>query len=407
MLQTPFEITGVVTPPAEEVAFYDAVAAETGRIKRWQMGTTTTGQPVWLVVIIGSGTLPTNPTPADSMLIVAKQHGNEPAPRETAMQTIRDLAYDTTPAMISYLNAHPVYVIPTVNYRTIREGASGVDLNRDHLLISQPETLAVAESIAAIDPVIIVDVHEYMGQTSPNAELAASTYEELTPTIRARGQAMLQYVGSALTSAGITWDVYDTPPNLPTTLTTMTSARHIVPMLIETMGNPPMANRIAYGIAALRAIRSYHEANLTAILADIATSKTQAAAVPRSDPFTVTQANLIYPVPQGYTIPAATYATWAPILDLLGIVSTAAGADRYVATAQAARVMIILLMDPGSLAKGFTTTPDNPPLPPPDSVSYGDATTWGPIRIDGQSCEVTEVAVQTAGELLVIWSATP
>jgi hypothetical protein len=408
VLLTPFEETGAATSAAAEVAFYDALATDTGRISRWNMGLTSTGGTMWLVCV--GVNPPTNPEPAESLLLIAKQHGNETATREVAIQSIRDFAYLSDPDDVDYLTDHPVYIIPTVNYRATANNENNVNLNRDHVILSQPETKMVHDVLNLVDPVMAIDLHENMSRSSPNAELMYSSHDSLTETIQARSQALVTAVGTHLTLAGISWGYYTVSAEDPSTSRNALGYRHIVTMLSETMGTVAIANRVSYGVEIVRAARNYHLANHAAIVADVAASRAEAlaTAADRGNSFTFDQTAVRYPLPEGYIVSAADYVTWQPIMDRLGITSVADGSDRYVTMVQEAYGLAALLMDPLSPYGGFDgTVDDDPPYVPPGGITWGNATTWGPIRLESTEHEVTSVALQVDGELRTIWTPTP
>ncbi len=92
------------------------------------------------------------------ILIIAGQHGDEGAARDAAYAYLE--ASDAR-----RLRAARVAVLADANpdgaAAGTRRNASGVDLNRDHLLLGSPETLAVHALVKRWRPDLIVDVHTY------------------------------------------------------------------------------------------------------------------------------------------------------------------------------------------------------------------------------------------------------
>ncbi len=93
---------------------------------------------------------------------VGQQHGNEPAGGEAMLALAHDLATTDLKAALDKL---VVVIVPRTNpdgaAADKRTGANGFDLNRDHLLLTLPETKALHAKLAELPPDVIVDVHEF------------------------------------------------------------------------------------------------------------------------------------------------------------------------------------------------------------------------------------------------------
>ena len=93
---------------------------------------------------------------------VGQQHGNEPAGGEAMLALAHDLATTDLKAVLDKL---VVVIVPRANpdgaAADKRTGANGFDLNRDHLLLTLPETKALHAKLAELPPDVIVDVHEF------------------------------------------------------------------------------------------------------------------------------------------------------------------------------------------------------------------------------------------------------
>ncbi|WP_053007477.1 M14 family metallocarboxypeptidase [Pragia fontium] len=97
-----------------------------------------------------------------TVLILALQHGNEPAPGEAALAYAKSLAEGKEGDVLSRVN---VLIIPRANpdgaESFSRDLANGINLNRDHLLLSSPESRAIAQVFNQYQPDVVLDGHEY------------------------------------------------------------------------------------------------------------------------------------------------------------------------------------------------------------------------------------------------------
>lgn len=159
------------TTHEEEMDFLTAVDALSSRMQLLEIGRTQQGRPLHLVRL-GH---PQPPSLAEAQqrpveLHLCSQHGNEPAGREACLIQIRELALTTDPRRMSQMQQQLVLFVPSANpdgrAANTRENAAGVDLNRQHLQLDQPEVQAIGRAIRDYRPVINMDHHEY-GPTLP------------------------------------------------------------------------------------------------------------------------------------------------------------------------------------------------------------------------------------------------
>jgi hypothetical protein len=140
---------------AEMVAFLEGVARP-GFITVTEEGRSTLGRKLFLVHLNRGGA-----RARFRVLYYAQQHGDEVAGKDALLTLIRDLA------------EHPgrlpqdvdLYLMPMLNpdgaeaHR--RVNGAGADLNRDHLLLAQPETRALHRVARRIRPHVAADSHEF------------------------------------------------------------------------------------------------------------------------------------------------------------------------------------------------------------------------------------------------------
>lgn len=96
------------------------------------------------------------------VLMFAQQHGNEQSGKEAALLLIRELTRPENHYLLSRLD---IAIIPQVNpdgsELNQRRNASQADLNRNHLILTEPETKALHAFFDQFLFEVTLDVHEY------------------------------------------------------------------------------------------------------------------------------------------------------------------------------------------------------------------------------------------------------
>jgi len=139
----------------EMIAFLDGVA-KPGFITVTEEARSTQGRKVLLVRLNRS-----RAKARFRVLYYAQQHGDEVAGKDALLTLIRDIA--AKPALLP--EDVDLYLMPMLNpdgaeaHR--RFNGAGADLNRDHLLLAQPETRALHRVARRIRPHLAVDSHEF------------------------------------------------------------------------------------------------------------------------------------------------------------------------------------------------------------------------------------------------------
>ncbi len=123
-----------------------------------------------------------------TVLLVGQQHGDEPAGSEALLVLAQELARGRLQGLLERIN---VLVLPRANpdgaAARQRVTASGIDANRDHLLLKTPEAQAQAQLVRDFRPVVAVDAHEYT---------VVGRYLEKFGTVQ-RFDALVQYAMTA------------------------------------------------------------------------------------------------------------------------------------------------------------------------------------------------------------------
>ena len=157
--RTPEETTGRPTPPAEARRFLRSLASLPGwdyRELPISGGPDAPPLPVALWPAPGG-----REDPSLTVLLMAGQHGDEPSGSDALLRLIRDLAGGLRPEWRGRLQ---LIILPMMNPwgldAGVRNNASNLDLNRDHLRLRAPETRALHRLFAEWLPQVTIDLHE-------------------------------------------------------------------------------------------------------------------------------------------------------------------------------------------------------------------------------------------------------
>jgi hypothetical protein len=146
------------TSDEELAAALRAAAARAGANARIvPLGTSQAGVPIEAIVFARP-----DGVRRPRVMLVGQQHGDEPAGSEALIVVMRELAHGRLSALLDKLD---VAVLPRANPDGGAIGnrvtASGLDVNRDHLLLRTPEARAIARLARELNPALVVDAHEY------------------------------------------------------------------------------------------------------------------------------------------------------------------------------------------------------------------------------------------------------
>lgn len=103
-----------------------------------------------------------NDTSKIKVLIFAQQHGNEQSGKEGTLLLARELI---KPELRSLFQKIDLAIIPQMNPDgsevDVRQNANGMDLNRNHIILTEPETIALHKLFDEYLFEATMDVHEY------------------------------------------------------------------------------------------------------------------------------------------------------------------------------------------------------------------------------------------------------
>jgi zinc carboxypeptidase len=168
-LRTQWEETNAAsyTSDANEYAYTRALDEASDRVRVVEIGRTVLGRPINMFVIGHPAPKPTAQAVSGNpaALLNCNVHGNEPSSREGCLIMARELAFSNDARTLDLLRTMNILIVPAINgdgrAANSRGNSTGQDLNRDHSLIRQPETFALAAMVRDYTPEIAYDGHEF------------------------------------------------------------------------------------------------------------------------------------------------------------------------------------------------------------------------------------------------------
>lgn len=161
------------------------------RTELLRLGPSQQGEPILALVITrASGTSPDDldASGRPTVLIVAQQHGDEPAGAEALLVLSQELSGGLLEPLLDRIN---VVLVPRANPDGADMGtletAAGVDMAHDHLKLSTPEARALAVLARDYRPILVLDAREFE---------AAGALREQFGAVQSN-DALLQYATTA------------------------------------------------------------------------------------------------------------------------------------------------------------------------------------------------------------------
>jgi hypothetical protein len=155
------------TSDVNEYAYTAALDAASDRVRVVEIGRTLLGRPINMFIIGYPAPRPTVQAISNhnTALLNCNVHGNEPSSREGCLILARELAFSNDAHTLDLLRNMTVLIVPAINgdgrAANSRGNSTGQDLNRDHSLLRQPETFALAAMVRDYTPEVAFDGHEY------------------------------------------------------------------------------------------------------------------------------------------------------------------------------------------------------------------------------------------------------
>ena len=168
--------------------------------------TTSKGRSVYVVHASRGG------TPSFRVLFYAQQHGDEVSGKDALLYLVRDIARDPglLPADVD------LWALPMMNpdgaEAGTRRNAAGADINRDHMVLEQPETQALHRVVRRVRPHLAVDCHEFTRDSEERRKRGWIAWPDITmdgvnnplfdPAVVAAAQRWVEESGAPEAAAG-------------------------------------------------------------------------------------------------------------------------------------------------------------------------------------------------------------
>ena len=160
---SPIEECGYVklTGHSEMMAYLKKIDSLSDKVKIEVIGKSVEGREIPVAMLSENEVFGSNRGVKPVVLIFAAQHGNEPSGREAVLILIRELAIGSLQDVLKDLD---VLIVPLANpdgaAKDNRRNANDMDLNRNHVVLSEPESLALHTLFLKWMPEVTVDIHE-------------------------------------------------------------------------------------------------------------------------------------------------------------------------------------------------------------------------------------------------------
>ena len=218
---TPLESNGgtELTSYEELSVFVQQLAASSPNVRLETIGESHEGRDLYALFFSRHQPLVEPREGVLTVLISCQQHGNEPSGKEAALEFARALAVDED----GLLDHMDVILVPQVNpdgsEAGTRRNAADADLNRNHVILSEPEVLALHDLFLEWMPEVTLDVHETnVARTNwmatgrlkdPVQQFGGVTNLNVAPAVRAfSAQVMEPEVGRRIREAGVSYHEY-------------------------------------------------------------------------------------------------------------------------------------------------------------------------------------------------------
>lgn len=189
-------------PGPDAVADRLRAAADHPWVTLHEVGASVSGRPILAVEVAD----PNGSAPLEQRavtLVITQQHGDEPAGTPAALDLLDVILARPKGRLASTLDNQVLVLLPMANPDGAdagqRANAHGVDINRDHIDLAEPETQAIHAALNRWDVHVALDHHEYGGLGFGNPVPVRVYDYDLTTLFPRHGNVRLPTVTAAKT----------------------------------------------------------------------------------------------------------------------------------------------------------------------------------------------------------------
>ncbi len=147
--------------------YLQPLVASSTKVSMVPMGTSVSGRVIPALYFSNDPVFASQRANKPLVMISCQQHGDEPSGKEAALIVARKLLNENS----DLLDNLDLILVPQVNpdgsELGTRRNANAMDLNRNHVILSEPESLALHQLFLKWLPEVTLDVHEYNAIKDP------------------------------------------------------------------------------------------------------------------------------------------------------------------------------------------------------------------------------------------------
>jgi hypothetical protein len=151
------ELTGY----EQMMAYLKPLVGSSANVKMDSIGTSVSGRSIPVLYFSKDKVFASQRSTKPVVMIIAQHHGDEPSGKEAALIVARRLLNEDS----GLLNRLDLILVPQINpdgsEKGTRRNANNMDLNRNHVMLSAPESNAIHQLFLDWMPEVTLDVHEY------------------------------------------------------------------------------------------------------------------------------------------------------------------------------------------------------------------------------------------------------
>jgi hypothetical protein len=151
------ELTGY----EQMMSYLKPLVGSSASVKMDSIGTSVSGRSIPVLYFSKDKVFASQRSTKPVVMIIAQHHGDEPSGKEAALIVARRLLNEDS----GLLNRLDLILVPQINpdgsEKGTRRNADNMDLNRNHVILSEPESNAIHQLFLDWMPEVTLDVHEY------------------------------------------------------------------------------------------------------------------------------------------------------------------------------------------------------------------------------------------------------